>query len=87
MTSIEELHTELERLREELPEMRKENRRLTAFIEDALAYIRHAIREEHNPTLVLTTLTHDLSGLSNDEPCFSPRVTGYRQREKEGQLT
>lgn len=83
----ESLHAELRhlrKLREELPKMRKENQRLTGFIQDAAAYLRHSFNEGTRQDIILTTLAHDLSGLSNDEPCFEPRVTGYAKRELEG---
>jgi hypothetical protein len=78
------LHDELNRLRKELPEMRKENKRLTDFLQDAAAFIRSANTDKlWNDNIVLATLVHDITGLANDEPCFSPRVTGYAQREQE----
>lgn len=75
--------TELERLKAELPEMRKENRRLTAFLQDAAAFIRMSSsgKGTWNSNIVLATLIHDITGLSNDEPCFIPRVAGYAARE------
>jgi hypothetical protein len=86
----ESLHAELKhlrKLREELPQMRKENQRLTGFIQDAAAYVRWAFNEGHRQDVILSNLVHDLRGLANDEPCFSPRVTGYASREREGKLT
>lgn len=72
------------RLAEELPKMRKENRRLMQFIQDAAAFIRSAHSDKTwNDNIVLATLCHDITGLANDERCFSPRVTGYAQREQE----
>lgn len=71
------------RLNEELPKMRKENRRLMGFIQDAHAYLRHSFRLGTRPDIILTTLAHDLKGLANDEPCFSPRVTGYDQEGRD----
>ncbi len=80
----ETLHAELKRLRAELPKMRKENKQLMDFLQDAAAFIRSARNKETwNDNLVLATLIHDITGLANDEPCFSPRVTGYAQREQE----
>ncbi len=71
------------RLREELPLMRSENKRLMDFLQDAAAFIRSArIDGTWNDNMVLATLIHDITGLANDEPCFSPRVTGYAQRKR-----
>jgi hypothetical protein len=72
-----------DRLNEELPLMRKENRRLTQFIKDGAAFIQQA-RGEWSDHVVITTLAHDFRGLANDEPCFLPRVTGYWKRKEEG---
>lgn len=72
----------LKRLRKELPLMRNENKRLTGYIQDTRAYLRHALREGVRDSVILSTLAHDIRGLANDEPCFLPRVTGYAQREK-----
>lgn len=86
----ESLHAELKhlrKLREELPQMRKENKRLTGFIQDAAAYVRWAFNEGHRQDVILSNLVHDLRGLANDEPCFSPRVTGYASRERAGKVT
>lgn len=67
-----------DRLNEELPQMRKENQRLMAFLQDAAAFIRG----DWSNDVVLSTLMHDIRGLANDEPCFQPRVSGYAEREK-----
>jgi hypothetical protein len=81
---IEALKAHKARLDKELPEMRKENRRLTAFLQDAAAFIRESNSDKGswNSNIVLATLVHDITGLANDEPCFSPRVTGYAARER-----
>jgi hypothetical protein len=75
------------RLNKELPEMRKENLRLMAFLQDAAAFVRVANsgKGTWNSNMVLSTLIHDINGLANDEKCFSPRVTGYAQRERDDQ--
>ena len=62
------------RLDRELPLMRKQNQRLMAFLQDALAFTRTS---DMKPNLILSTLIHDFDGLVKDEPCFLPRVTGY----------
>lgn len=72
---------ELARLQKELPEMRKENKRLMAFLQDAAAFIR--IQNTWENDVVLATLTHDIMGLAHDEPCFEPRVSGYAKAEAE----
>jgi hypothetical protein len=87
----EALHAELkslrahkERLDRELSEMRKINQQQMAFFQDAAAFIRsQQNRETWNQNLILTTLIHDITGIANDEPCFSPRVSGYAKREQE----
>jgi hypothetical protein len=73
------------RLNEELPLMRKENARLMDFIQDAAAFVRIANsgKGTWNSNMVLSTLIHDITGIANDEKCFSPRVTGYAQRERD----
>ncbi len=63
---------------------RKADERLVSFLQDAAAFIRSAHKDKTwNDNIVLSTLIHDITGLANDEPCFSPRVTGYAQRERE----
>lgn len=71
-----------DRLNEELPEMRKENQRLTGFLQDASAYLRYCSINSKANFITLGTLAHDINGLANDEPCFMPRVSGYAEREK-----
>jgi hypothetical protein len=79
---IATLTTHNNRLNKELPLMRKENRKLMGFIQDAHAYLRHSFREGTRQDIILTTLAHDLKGLANDDRCFCPRVTGYDQEGK-----
>lgn len=62
--------------------MRKENRRLMGFIQDAHAYLRHSFRLATRQDIILSTLAHDLKGLANDDKCFVPRVSGYNDREQ-----
>ena len=78
---------DLARLQRELPLMRKENQRLTGFLQDAAAFIRiaHSGKGTWNGNIVLATLVHDINGLARDEECFQPRVTGYAKREREEQ--
>jgi hypothetical protein len=78
---------ELMQLRAELPQMRKENQRLMAFLQDAAAYLRY---HDQKPTrctqaIMLQTLSHDIRGLASDEPCFVPQVSGYAKAEEEAQ--
>jgi hypothetical protein len=68
------------KLEEELPEMRKQNKRLTAFLQDAAAYLR--VTDTDGAITQLSTLRHDILGLANDEPCFLPRVSGYAEAER-----
>jgi hypothetical protein len=75
------LQNQNDKLNEELPKMRKENKRLMDFIQDAAAFLRH--KRFWNDEIKLRTLIHDINGLANDEPCFSPRVTGYAKAEQE----
>jgi hypothetical protein len=72
------------RLNEELPKMRAENQRLTAFLQNAAAYLRYAFENGTEYNAILTTLAHDISGLANDERCFLPRVSGYAEAERKG---
>lgn len=75
--------THQHRLEKELPLQRKENQRLMDFLKDASAYMRMELAREGTMHQVLATLTHDINGLANDEPCFLPRVHGYAQAERE----
>jgi hypothetical protein len=72
------------KLAEELPLMRKENKRLTRFLQDAAAFVQHNTGNSKtwSDRLILSTLIHDITGLAKDEPCFLPRVTGYSQKGK-----
>jgi hypothetical protein len=81
------LRKQNDRLNRELPEMRKENQRLMAFLQDAAAYLRY---HDQKPTrctqaIMLQTLSHDIRGLASDEPCFVPQVSGYAKAEEEAQ--
>jgi hypothetical protein len=74
------------KLAEELPLMRKENQRLTAFLQDAAAFVQSNMGNSKtwSDRLILSTLIHDIIGLAKDEPCFLPRVTGYSQKGHRG---
>ena len=76
-----------QKLAEELPKMREENKRLTDFLKDAAAFIRVANsgKGTWNSNIVLSTLIHDINGLSEDQPCFLPRASGYAKRERDDQ--
>jgi hypothetical protein len=55
------------------------------FIDDAAAYIRHALEHSDSAAqrmVILGTLIHDITGLANRETCFLPRVTGYDHQER-----
>lgn len=56
--------------------------KLEAFIKDAAAYLRLASENDQEHRLTLSVLSHDITGLANDEPCFLPRVTGYSDAER-----
>lgn len=56
--------------------------KLEAFVKDAAAYMRVARNNYQEPMITLSVLSHDISGLANDEPCFQPRVTGYAETER-----
>jgi hypothetical protein len=72
-----------EYLHDTIKQLRKANDKLEHFIADAAAYIRHCRREYgNNSAVIVSTLYHDLSGLLMDEPCFLPKVTGYRNNER-----
>ena len=77
---IEALKAHKERLDKELLEMRKVNQQQMAFFADAAAFLRSGIWNKH---IVLETLTHDITGIAEDKPCFLPRVSGYAKRERE----
>jgi hypothetical protein len=83
-TQIALLQKHNDRLNDELPQMRKENLRLTNFLKDAAAFIRvsNSGKGAWNSNIVLSTLIHDITGLANDEPCFVPRVTGYSGKQE-----
>lgn len=54
---------------------------------DMLGFIRHTfyrndIDEAKKLYAIVGTLGHDLNGLINEDPFFSPRVTGYRKAVK-----
>ena len=54
---------------------------------DMLGFIRHTynrndLDETKKLSAIVSTLGHDLNGLINDDPFFSPRVTGYRKAVK-----
>ena len=51
---------------------------------DMLGFLRHTynrndIDETKKLHMIVGTLGHDLNGLINEDPFFSPRVTGYRK--------
>ena len=83
--SAEDIELHNKRLNEELPKMRQENKRLTDFLKDAAAFIRIANsgKGAWNSNILLATLIHDINGLSRDEECFQPRVSGYAKRERD----
>jgi hypothetical protein len=53
------------------------------FYEDALAYLRMAVRRGEEPAEILGTLLHDIGGIMRHERCFCPRVDGYAKIEAE----
>lgn len=54
---------------------------LDQFIDDAAAFLRFALDSEISNADIVETLAHDIGGLSRGERCFSPRVSGYSERE------
>jgi hypothetical protein len=57
------------------------------YLKDTLAYVRYI----HNDTnksdrakylALVSTLGHDLNGVINEDPFFSPRVSGYSKQEE-----
>ena len=75
------LTRENHRLNVELPKMRRENKRLTDFIQNAAAYLR--VTAVDGAIVQLSTLRHDINGIASDEPCFLPKVSGYAKAEQE----
>jgi hypothetical protein len=54
------------------------------YLKDTLAYVRYIHNDTHKSDhdkylALISTLCHDLNGLINEEPFFSPRVSGYAQ--------
>jgi len=54
---------------------------------DMLGFIRHTfyrndLDDSKKLSALVSTLGHDLNGLINEDPFFSPRVTGYRKSVK-----
>lgn len=56
---------------------------LNKFLGDAEAYLSYAIRAKIGTAQILETLAHDIGGLYRRELCFSPRVSGYADLQKE----
>ena len=56
--------------------MTDREKRLEDFIQDACAFIQWAVENEQQD-IIGVTLSHDICGLANYEPCFLPRVDGY----------
>lgn len=51
---------------------------------DMLGFLRHTFNrndldEAKKLNAIVSTLGHDLNGLINEDPFFSPRVTGHRK--------
>jgi hypothetical protein len=46
-------------------------------IEDMAAFVDWSIAADQGDGWIGSQLLHDLSGLANNEPCFSPRTAGY----------
>ena len=54
----------------------------TTFYDDALEYLRYSIESKREPSEILNTLLHDISGIARGEGCFLPRVTGWAKAKK-----
>ncbi len=46
-------------------------------VRDFLGFIQFCKEESMTSNYILLNLSHDLIGLHNQEPCFSPRASGY----------
>jgi len=56
---------------------------------DMFGFIRHTynrndINDAKKLHMIVGTLCHDLRGLIDEDPFFSPRVTGYRKSVESG---
>jgi len=67
---------------EQLEAIRSDRDEVREFLADACAFIRWAISEDKQAGWILAQVAHDLSGLANCEAGFSPRVSGYAERER-----
>jgi hypothetical protein len=54
------------------------------FIKDMAAFLRFAYTQNMSDGQILSTLVHDIAGVDREgfKRCFSPRVTGYAEDEK-----
>lgn len=52
------------------------------FYDDAIAYVKWAIKAKRMPAEIVNTMIHDIGGLVRRERCFVPRVSGYAKTEK-----
>jgi len=66
--------------------LHNENKELHRFLQDGAAYIKHARTWGVSKDIALSTLLHDFKGLSNREPCFLPRVSGYSETGQNAKL-
>lgn len=82
---IADLRLHNDRLNRELPLMRKENRRLMAFVTDAEAFIITGLNQGLDDGTILATLASDLKGIVHDEEDFIPAVTGFADLQKSKQ--
>lgn len=53
------------------------------FYDDALAYLKWAIKKKKSPEEILLNLMHDIGGMARMERCFVPRVSGWAKALKE----
>ena len=51
-------------------------------LRDLYGFIVWACEEQKDPHFIVENIGHDLRGLVNNEPCFSPRSSGYYKTMK-----
>ena len=53
------------------------------ILEDMKGFIEFAIEHDKSFLWTLANLGHDINGLLNQEPAFSPRTAGYSKPNRE----
>ena len=58
----------------------KDKRDFGKFFDDMVAFVDYARKENLSSSMIVSTLSHDIAGWTRNEPCFSPRVSGYSDK-------